>query len=147
MEDNIIHTHITTGDARFKVTLTKQLDTDNESMRWIAGIDNTMIYVYGDSADYAFEMLRNKIRKMLPPIFGQNDGFIISNTEKDLKDALEDCLDALIQVQKNQEYQSKRGFPNFTSAPTEIEWKKDCQSGTDKIVEAAIYKATRVLEG
>lgn len=74
------------------------------------------------------------------------DEFIMSNTEKDLKDALEDCLDALIQVKKNQEYQSKRGFPNFTSAPTEIEWKKDYQSGTDKIVEAAIYKAARTLE-
>ena len=69
MEDNIIHTHITTGDTRFNVTLTKQLDTNNESMRWIAEIDDTMIYAYGDSAASALETLKNKIRKMLSPIF------------------------------------------------------------------------------
>ena len=62
MEDNIIHTHVTTGDTRFNVTLTKQLDTNNESMRWIAEIDDTMIYAYGDSAGSAFQALRNKMR-------------------------------------------------------------------------------------
>ena len=68
-EGNVIHTHITTGDARFKVTLTKQLDTDNESMRWIAQIDGAMEYAYGSTADLALATLENKIRKMLS-IFG-----------------------------------------------------------------------------
>ena len=69
----------------------------------------------------------------------------MSSTVKDLEDALRDCLVVLTRVQKNQEYQLKHGYPDFTSASTEIEWKKESQKKTDEMVETAIFKVAMIL--
>lgn len=66
---NIIHTHILVGDIQFNATVTERLDIANESMRWIASIDDAIEYAYGSTADSALATLENKIRRMLS-IFG-----------------------------------------------------------------------------
>lgn len=66
---NIIHESIIVRDIQFNVTVTERLDTSNESMRWIAKIDNAMEYAYGSTADSALRALENKTRKMLSIFF------------------------------------------------------------------------------
>lgn len=67
--------------------------------------------------------------------------------KKELENALRLCVSALAKVQSNQEYQSLNGYPHFTSAPTEYEWKRDSQKETDNLVQLALDEATKALFG
>jgi len=67
--------------------------------------------------------------------------------KKELESALRLCISALAKVQSNQIYQSLHGYPDFTSAPTEYEWKRDSQRETDDLVQNALDEATIALFG